>query len=128
MTTRSNSLRRTLLAVTAIACVGCGAATTAVQRSVGPGHTERITLSDYHIAGLPASLASGPEAFDVTNKGETLHNFTVERNGQLTARTHDLAPGQRAQLEITLQPGTYTYLCTVPGHAALGMEGTFDVS
>jgi uncharacterized cupredoxin-like copper-binding protein len=27
----------------------------------------------------------------------------------------------------TLKPGTYTFLCTVPGHAAGGMKGTLTV-
>ena len=37
-------------------------------------------------------------------------------------------PGQRATLKVTLRKGKrYPYLCTVPGHAALGMKGTVTV-
>jgi len=28
---------------------------------------------------------------------------------------------------VTLKRGKYTYVCTVPGHAALGMKGVFTV-
>jgi uncharacterized cupredoxin-like copper-binding protein len=37
-------------------------------------------------------------------------------------------PGGSATLTVTLKRGSYPYLCTVPGHAAQGMKGTFRVS
>ncbi len=32
-----------------------------------------------------------------------------------------------SKLTITLKPGTYTFYCTVPGHAAAGMKGKLIV-
>jgi uncharacterized cupredoxin-like copper-binding protein len=38
-----------------------------------------------------------------------------------------IAPGESTTLTVLLKPGTYTYLCDVIGHAALGMTGTLKV-
>jgi uncharacterized cupredoxin-like copper-binding protein len=39
-----------------------------------------------------------------------------------------LQPGKRARLFVTFKKkGNYSYLCTVPGHAAAGMKGVFAV-
>ena len=36
--------------------------------------------------------------------------------------------GKTARLVVTFKKkGKYTYLCTVPGHAAAGMKGVFTV-
>ena len=40
-----------------------------------------------------------------------------------------LAPGSETSLTVTFtKPGTYRYLCTVPGHAAAGMKGDLKVT
>ena len=37
-------------------------------------------------------------------------------------------PGKKLTLTVTIKKaGKYPYLCTVPGHAAAGMKGTFTV-
>jgi len=35
--------------------------------------------------------------------------------------------GGTSQVTVTLKPGTYQFLCTVPGHAAAGMKGVLTV-
>jgi uncharacterized cupredoxin-like copper-binding protein len=35
--------------------------------------------------------------------------------------------GGTSSFKVTLKPGTYTFLCEVPGHAAAGMKGTLTV-
>lgn len=36
--------------------------------------------------------------------------------------------GEVDTIEVELAPGTYTLICTVPGHAAAGMQATLTVS
>ena len=36
--------------------------------------------------------------------------------------------GKHATLTVRLKKGKYSYKCTVPGHAAAGMKGTFTVT
>jgi uncharacterized cupredoxin-like copper-binding protein len=68
---------------------------------------------------LPARLTAGVATFTVVNRGEATHDFKIAGK-----KTRILNPGQRATLKVALRKGkTYAYLCTVPGHAALGMKG-----
>ena len=55
--------------------------------------------------------------FTVVNRGEATHDFKI--GGK---KTRILNPGQRQTLIVTLKKGRYTVLCTVPGHAQLGMK------
>lgn len=49
--------------------------------------------------------------------------------GDVLAATRLLGPGETDQVTFTAprQPGTYTYLCSFPGHYAMGMKGTLTV-
>jgi uncharacterized cupredoxin-like copper-binding protein len=80
--------------------------------------------SEFHFT-LSATSAAKPGAvvFDVTNKGSISHTFKID--GKVTPL---LSPGKSAKLTVTFKKaGKYPYLCTVPGHAAAGMKGTFTV-
>jgi uncharacterized cupredoxin-like copper-binding protein len=58
------------------------------------------------------------------NKGKTIHDFKI--NGK---KTPSIAPGKSASLTVKFaKTGKSPYLCTIPGHAAAGMKGTFTVS
>ena len=51
------------------------------------------------------------------------HNLVIEETG---AEVAACAPGQTAFGEVTLDPGLYTYVCTVPGHEVT-MRGVLEV-
>jgi uncharacterized cupredoxin-like copper-binding protein len=61
--------------------------------------------------------------FKVTNKGKIGHNFVIAGK-----KTKILRPGQSANLIVRFTRKTkLVYTCSVPGHARLGMKGTFGV-
>jgi uncharacterized cupredoxin-like copper-binding protein len=61
--------------------------------------------------------------FKVVNKGKITHNFAIAGK-----TTKNLNPGQTATLTVKFaKKGKIAYLCTIPGHAAAGMKGTFGV-
>ena len=54
------------------------------------------------------------------------HDVAIEQNGKQIAVSQLIASG-KTSVSADLAPGTYTFLCTVPGHAEAGMEGTLTV-
>jgi uncharacterized cupredoxin-like copper-binding protein len=65
------------------------------------------------------SVPAGTVNFNVTNNGKVAHNFVIGGEQTLV-----LAPGKSQLLTVTLDPKTYTYICSIVGHAAAGMKGT----
>jgi uncharacterized cupredoxin-like copper-binding protein len=65
----------------------------------------------------------GAVTFVFKNVGHVLHDFKI--NGK---KTPLIDPGKTARLVVTFKKkGKYSYMCTVPGHAAAGMKGAFTV-
>jgi plastocyanin len=69
------------------------------------------------------SVKHGLIRFKVRNIGHAPHNFVIARH-----RTIVLKAGKRAVLDVLLKRGRYTYICSVKGHAALGMQGVLVVT
>jgi uncharacterized cupredoxin-like copper-binding protein len=61
--------------------------------------------------------------FVFKNVGHVSHDFRI--SGKTTPQ---IQPGKTARLVVTFKKkGKFTYICTVPGHAAAGMKGVFTV-
>ena len=88
------------------------AATTQVK-----GREFRFTLSSNSVA------KPGTVTFNFTNTGTVAHDFKID--GKTTPLVQ---PGHTAKLVVRFRKaGKFSYLCTVPGHAAAGMRGVFTV-
>jgi uncharacterized cupredoxin-like copper-binding protein len=82
--------------------------------------TYSISAVDFKFRGVPARVTAGRVTFRVTNKGQASHDFKIA--GKVTKL---LSPGGSVSLTVRLVKGKrYPYLCTVPGHATLGMNGS----
>src|SRR5215208_6121429 len=81
-----------------------------------------VTATDFKLRIVPAKVTAGLNTFTVVNRGEATHDFKIGAK-----KTSILNPGQKQTISVTLKKGRYTYLCTVPGHAQLGMKGTVVV-
>ena len=69
------------------------------------------------------SAPRGTVVFVVKNVGHVIHDFKIAGR-----KTPLLQPGKTARLVVRFaKKGRYPYLCTVPGHAAAGMQGVFTV-
>ena len=96
---------------------------------------------------LPGEDGSNPEirvnsGDEVTitsnNLGQSFHSFGVVTNpedfnsivwdSEIASMSNPLKPGEGGSVTFTAgAPGTYYYICTVPGHAIQGMQGNFIV-
>jgi nitrite reductase (NO-forming) len=84
-------------------------------------------------------VKSGDEVtFSATNAGKSFHAFGIVSdpenfnnvlwNSAINSASNPLKPGQDGSVTFTAgAPGTYYYICTVPGHALQGMKGSFIV-
>ena len=103
-----------------------------------PGETLRIVLKSIGTAPKAIMghnfvlLKAGVDAVEF-NKASFAARETdyvpTELRDQILAATKLVGPGETAEVtvKVPMQPGRYTYLCTFPGHFALGMRGVLIV-
>jgi plastocyanin len=113
---------------TAQAPTGAQVGAPAAQAPQGPGGKVAISADATQLAFDKKTLSSkpGPVTVTFTNPAPIAHNFAVEKGGKLLGQT-PLITSSTASKTIDLAPGSYTFLCTVPGHAQAGMQGTLTV-
>ena len=94
----------------------------------GPGGTLKLSASPTQLAFNTTKLTSKPGkvTIDFTNPAAIEHDVAIEQNGKEIASSLLVSKG-KTSVTADLAPGTYTFLCTVPGHAEAGMEGTLTV-
>ena len=97
-------------------------AATDAPASGGSGDATNVTLAEFSISPDPVRVSAGG-TLSITNEGAVVHNLSVEGSA-----TPMLDSGGRATLDLAgLEPGSYTLICEVSGHAAAGMEATLTV-
>ena len=70
---------------------------------------------------------AGKDTIDLTNQSSVPHDVSIEdSSGKTIAQTEIISEGS-ASTTAELEPGTYTFYCSVPGHRQAGMEGTLTV-
>jgi len=84
-----------------------------------------VQLDDFSISPSQVVVVEGqPANITVVNTGSAPHDFSVPDLGISIF----VAPGATVTAGIPAQSiGTYDALCTIPGHEALGMIGSFVV-
>jgi plastocyanin len=93
--------------------------------AAGSGGTQ-VELTEFKIS--PSTLTvSKDSSLVVVNSGSVQHNLTITGNGANKA-TKMLNPGQSETLDLGgLKEGTYSMICSVPGHESAGMKGTLII-
>ena len=98
---------------------GCGGA----DSNGGEAPTVDIELGNYMITPNPVTIGTGVVNLHVTNTDTIEHNLTVGGRG-----TRNLSPREEQTVSVDLEVGSYNMWCDVPGHAAMGQNGTLVVA
>jgi plastocyanin len=106
-----------------------GGATTSAGGGGGGGSTVQISADPkgaLKFEQTSVEATAGSVTIDFTNDSSISHDVRIEGNGVSDEGT-DQVTGGSTSATVDLQPGTYTFFCSVDGHRAAGMEGTLVV-
>jgi plastocyanin len=132
--TRAPVWRRTVAVVAVAATLvlgGCGGGESTDDDTAGRIQDDGETLTfvgndQLKFGEAPEQTSPGRHAVELVVEGSINHNVVFEGvAGDRPVAEAD--GGQTATGTVELQPGTYTYYCSVPGHRAAGMDGTLAV-
>jgi uncharacterized cupredoxin-like copper-binding protein len=114
------------LSAAALAAAGVAAvplATASAPHAHAAGGSIRVTGKEFKFTLSRRSISRGRVTFSFRNTGHLKHDFKIAGH-----KSRLVKPGKSTTLTVSLRKGTYTYNCTVPGHAAAGMKGRLRVS
>jgi plastocyanin len=97
---------------------GGGGGGSTVKISADPSGALKFEQTD-------VSASAGSITIDFTNMSSLPHDVRIEGNG--ASGGTDQITDSSTSTTIDLDPGTYTFFCSVDGHRAAGMEGTLTV-
>ena len=124
-----------ILAASVLALSACGggsssSSTTPASTSGGGGGGSTVKISADPSGALKfeqtdVSATAGTITIDFTNMSSLPHDVQIEGNG--ASGGTDQITDSSTSATVDLDPGTYTFFCSVDGHRAAGMEGTLTV-
>ncbi|MGV1049352.1 MAG: plastocyanin/azurin family copper-binding protein [Solirubrobacterales bacterium] len=94
----------------------------------GSGGTIEIAADESELKFDKTELTTKPGkvTIDFDNPSPVPHDFKIEGDGKEIGGTETVASTE-VTATVELEPGTYTFFCSVPGHREAGMEGTLVV-
>ncbi len=122
-----------MLSFATFALVACSPAGSASSAAGAPGAAASSAAQTLTVQGTdalkfePSTLtvkAGQPITLTFTNTGQTVHDWSLAQGAGQPVKI-SAAGGQSASGTFTIdRPGTYTFICSQPGHEAGGMKGT----
>ena len=89
----------------------------------------QVLAREFNLTLSRTTVAAGPVAVELNNRGEDPHDLRLERAGHPSdAFAFPLTgPESVSTLKFDMRPGTWKLYCTLEGHEALGMSATLTV-
>ena len=109
------------------------AATTTTETAGAGGGASTVDVSapaDGSLAFEQTDLTTkaGSVTISFTNPASVSHDVKIEDSSGTELGGTDLVSQGNATATVDLQPGSFTFFCSVPGHREGGMEGTLTVN
>lgn len=130
----SRSVRPALLTALVVVAAGAIAACGGNPPSAGPATAVPAGVVEVEARNDPYSFSpstllvpAGPVTFSVKNAGTEEHEFEIFKGDTVVDEVEGLVPGLTKELKVTLEAGSYTYMCKLNGHDLLGMKGSLTV-
>jgi plastocyanin len=118
---------------------GRGGEDTGRLAQVGAGQAEGTAEAENGVLEMPADpngglfyvfadavAPPGQLRIESLNESSVDHDIALEGNG-VDEAGEVVSNGGTSEIDVDLQPGEYTFFCTVEGHREAGMEGTLNV-
>jgi len=99
-------------------------------KTVGESPISTIQVNETEMSLDPSEITldrPGTYVFRAVNTGNVVHALRIEGNGIEEQSTRNIGPGESADLQVNLRPGTYEIDCPVDNHEDQGMRGTVTV-
>jgi uncharacterized cupredoxin-like copper-binding protein len=98
-----------------------------------PAGSTKVSLTEFKFdpgTASPITVAHGKVVFWLVNSGSTSHDMQIkDSTGNAVATSELVSPGDSTEFDVNnLAAGSYTIVCTQPGHEASGMKGTLTVT
>jgi plastocyanin len=107
----------------AVACGGPAETEPGADADADPATVAVVGRDDLTWDTESLTAPSGTITVELTCEPAVNHNLVIDETDDLVA---ECAPGETVSGTVELPPGTYTYVCTVPGHERT-MRGTLTV-
>jgi uncharacterized cupredoxin-like copper-binding protein len=145
MKTKQSLLFMAALTIIALLLASCGGSGEA--EPAGPKEFTVTVKDEFNFEPNTLTAKAGEEVnITLDNTGTIPHSFAIlnpgvtpeeaseasedEQHDMLVLEMHELGPGENGSETFTVpsEPGEYTFICAVPGHAQAGMVGTLTVT
>jgi len=112
------------------------ALTVLVLALAAPAAIASRSTTTLHISAVAAGLKfstshltapHGRVSIVMKNLSPLQHDVAIKGNG-VSVKGKLVGKGGLSTVTATLKAGSYTFYCTVPGHAAAGMKGTLKIT
>lgn len=89
-------------------------------------HRVNVTMTEYRF-DMPSTTRPGLTTFVIKNAGRKEHAFEIKGEGIDQKLSPNPKPGETANFQVNLKPGTYNVTCPLPFHTMRGMKTTLTV-
>ena len=108
-----------------VALTGCSSSGESAQGLPGVAVSPGIDVVATEMSYDPSSIVvdAGEVPVRIVNEGTVVHDLRIEGLPFLL----EAQPGATETSVVDLEPGTYEFYCSIPGHREAGMEGVLEV-